>query len=75
MKTRRIKFTELKSKRKRFGGLDCSGRMADCKSAIQQAVSLRYLAGSSVGVENFEWRISSFKLSNQTERALTSNGR
>ncbi|EEF58118.1 hypothetical protein [Pedosphaera parvula] len=50
MKTRRIKFTELKSKRKRFGGLDCSGRVADCKSAIQQAASLRYLAGSSVGI-------------------------
>ncbi|EEF58987.1 hypothetical protein [Pedosphaera parvula] len=50
MKTRRIKFAELKSKRKRFGGLDCSGRKADCKSAIRQTASLRYVAGSSVGI-------------------------
>ncbi|EEF58985.1 hypothetical protein [Pedosphaera parvula] len=49
MKTERIKFPELESMRNDFGGLDCSGRNADCKSAIQQTASLRYQSGSSVG--------------------------
>jgi hypothetical protein len=56
MKTKRIKSPELKSKRKRFGGLDCSRRSADCKSAIRQAASVRYF-GWQFGRYRKVWKI------------------